>query len=169
MQTTLNRCGCEFKSHLGYLTPTLAHGNIKSMKKCPRCEVVSDNFGKNASKSDGLQVNCKVCVKEINADYYKRSPEQNVNRLAYREKTKKECRTYILEYLWNHPCVDCGQSDVAVLEFDHIRDKKYNIATFTGGGRSVETLKEEIEKCEVRCANCHRKVTAQRGGWWRTL
>lgn len=25
----------------------------------------------------------------------------------------------------------------------------------------------EIEKCDVRCANCHRRVTVERGGWWR--
>jgi hypothetical protein len=36
-------------------------------------------------------------------------------------------------------------------------------------GYSIAKIKEEIEKCEVRCANCHRKVTAQRGNWYRTL
>jgi hypothetical protein len=69
--------------------------------------------------------------------------------------------------LLTHPCVDCGESDTIVLEFDHvIGEKKYNIADVIRSGRNWQSIIEEIEKCEVRCANCHRRATAKRGGNW---
>ncbi|MEP6776667.1 MAG: hypothetical protein ABJA50_13820, partial [Chloroflexota bacterium] len=71
------------------------------------------------------------------------------------------------EYLLTHLCVDCGESDTIVLEFDHVTgEKKFNIADVTRSGRNWQSIMEEIQKCEVRCANCHRRATAKRGGNW---
>jgi len=50
--------------------------------------------------------------------------------------------------------------DPRALEFDHFRDKKYNLAIMVGAGYCIETIEKEIEKCEVRCANCHNIKTA---------
>jgi hypothetical protein len=50
--------------------------------------------------------------------------------------------------------------DPRALEFDHFRDKKYNLAKMVGAGYCIETIEKEIEKCEVRCANCHNIKTA---------
>lgn len=65
---------------------------------------------------------------------------------------------FIWDYLMEHPCVDCGYSDPIALEFDHVRrQKKFAVAGGSGSfGRSIETIKKEIAKCEVRCANCHK-------------
>ena len=74
----------------------------------------------------------------------------------------------IFEYLQGHPCVDCGEADPLVLEFDHVRGvKSGNISQMMAYCVSEARLLEEIAKCEVRCANCHRRVTAIRGGWYR--
>lgn len=71
-------------------------------------------------------------------------------------------------YLSESPCVDCGCSDVRVLEFDHVRGDKYNsISRLLTSGASWERLHVEIAKCEVRCANCHRVKTMERGDWWK--
>jgi hypothetical protein len=73
----------------------------------------------------------------------------------------------IYEYLLTHPCVDCGENDPVVLEFDHVTgEKKYNIADVIRSGRTWQAITKEIEKCEVRCANCHRRATARRKGNW---
>jgi hypothetical protein len=73
---------------------------------------------------------------------------------------------YLLAYLREHPCVDCGESDPVVLEFDHLRDKEFCV----GQGfwdRRWQSVLDEIAKCEVVCANCHRRRTARRGGFAR--
>lgn len=62
----------------------------------------------------------------------------------------------VKDYLATHPCVDCGNDDERVLEFDHV-DPQLKIDNI---GRCIcsmgmENLMDEIAKCEVRCANCH--------------
>jgi hypothetical protein len=63
--------------------------------------------------------------------------------------------------------VDCGESDPAVLEFDHVRTGVTRIADLITRGRPAAEIEAEIACCVVRCANCHRRVTAQRAGWIR--
>lgn len=61
------------------------------------------------------------------------------------------------EYLDAHPCLDCGEKNRIVLEFDHVRGKKMAaIATLMSRSWSWKKIRWEIGKCEVRCANCHR-------------
>ena len=80
----------------------------------------------------------------------------------YRAKTK----AFVLAYLLEHPCIDCGEGDPIVLEFDHREgtEKKFNIADLARRGCSLPALLLEIAKCDVRCANCHRRVTYRRRG-----
>ena len=59
-------------------------------------------------------------------------------------------------------CVDCGITNHIVLDFDHLRDKKYNISRMIHDGFSWAAIKKEISKCEVVCANCHRVRTHNR-------
>lgn len=69
----------------------------------------------------------------------------------------------LYNYLEQHPCVDCGESDPVVLEFDHVRgEKSYNVTTLGWRLCSWNSLMREIDKCDVRCANCHRRKTAER-------
>lgn len=84
------------------------------------------------------------------------------------KKAKDRARAYINAHLLNNPCVDCGETDTIVLEFDHVGEegtKKFNISDATRLGYGMPKLKAEMAKCEVRCANCHRKKTYERGGW----
>jgi hypothetical protein len=53
-----------------------------------------------------------------------------------------------------------------VLEFDHLRDRKFMIATGIRN-RNWNDVLDEIAKCAVVCANCHRRRTAERGGFIR--
>jgi hypothetical protein len=75
---------------------------------------------------------------------------------------------FLLEYFRSRPCVDCGEHDPLVLEFDHLGDKRFTIGRALPD-RSWESLLAEIEKCEVVCANCHRRRTARRLGSVRAL
>ncbi len=70
---------------------------------------------------------------------------------------------YLLKFRQEHPCVDCGESDPDVLDLDHVRGQKDRSVYELGNAAvSLARLQAEIDKCEVRCANCHRKITRQR-------
>lgn len=82
------------------------------------------------------------------------------------EKAKK-----VLEYLRAHPCVDCGEKDPIVLEFDH-RDgteKVESVTQLVTNNCGWQKIEDEIAKCDVRCANCHRRRTAIKRGYMRAL
>ena len=83
-------------------------------------------------------------------------------------RTKNKRRAFIKDYLLNHPCMDCGLTDLLVLEFDHRepKDKLKNISSLLSGG-SITQIKKELEKCDVVCANCHRRRTSKMFGNWR--
>ena len=89
------------------------------------------------------------------------------NKDVYIERAKrwkivygKRNRQFLKEYRNAHPCVDCGEDDWVVLEFDHVRGKKFmNVTDMSRRHFSIKKIQEEIDKCEVRCANCHRRKT----------
>jgi hypothetical protein len=59
-------------------------------------------------------------------------------------------------------CMDCGETNPIVLDFDHLHNKKYNVSRMIHDGFSWAAIKKEIAKCEVVCANCHRIRTHDR-------
>lgn len=80
-------------------------------------------------------------------------------RRYYKRQLKDKCKAYALDYLRKHPCIDCGEKDPVVLDFDH-RDeseKRMNVSDIIIESYGFKALLEEIEKCDVRCANCHRR------------
>jgi hypothetical protein len=78
--------------------------------------------------------------------------------LAKVKARKKRLLDFINDYKKSHPCVDCGNPDFRVLEFDHVtNDKEIDISQTISAGWSEVRILSEIEKCEVRCANCHKK------------
>jgi len=97
---------------------------------------------------------------EANKNDYKRRARK------FTKQNRVVLRDWIWEYLLAHPCVDCNEKDPIVLQFDHQRDKEFDISTMTRRGLSLTRLKKEVEKCEVRCANCHMRRTVKQLGWW---
>jgi hypothetical protein len=61
-----------------------------------------------------------------------------------------------------HACIECGESSVATLDFDHPDPtvKTTEIGSMIGK-RSWTTIELEVAKCVVRCANCHRRRTTR--------
>ena len=89
--------------------------------------------------------------------------------MARNAEASRRAREWVVEYLQQHPCVDCGTGDLRVLTFDH-RDpghKRAEISALVANGYSLEAVTEEVAKCDVRCANCHLIRTREQRGWWR--
>lgn len=83
-----------------------------------------------------------------------------MTRIDERNERRDKARQYVVDYLKSHPCIDCGEPDIIVLDFDHLGDKKDDISNLIGHARSLSVIIKEIDKCVVRCANCHRRKTA---------
>jgi hypothetical protein len=81
------------------------------------------------------------------------------------KNARRALRQKLWSYLSNQSCHDCGEKDIVVLEFDHLRDKKKSISAMVNGLFSWDHILEEISKCEIVCCNCHRRRTAKRAGW----
>lgn len=146
--------------HCGYLRRLKAIGGEYLCVGCGVTKPVSD-FARHSR--DGIQNRCKSCVLE--ADRARRrnrgarpkvslTPEERRAKQTAKKRARKELvQIEMLRYLLSHPCVDCGMSDPLVLEFDHLRDKKRSAKHMP----TMKSFREEVAKCEVRCASCHRR------------
>jgi hypothetical protein len=106
---------------------------------------------------------CYRCRAAYHRTHYLQNRERYIAMAAARREREVERRTrLLLEYLAEHPCVDCDENDPIVLEFDHVGEKRFGISVGLRDRPWSEVL-EEIAACEVVCANCHRRRTYRRG------
>jgi len=144
------------------------------MKRCALCNELKpkSEFSKSRISTDGQQMYlsyCKRCRADKGRLYYQtlnleQRREIFRRRNASRRKELLEC---LFKYLQEHPCVDCGETDITVLEFDHIKKRYKTVGQLIAQTRHWPKVLKEIEKCEVRCANCHRRRHAKKEGWFR--
>ena len=141
-----------------------------TLRKCGRCgqERPIEEFAWRRKSAGKRGPYCRRCRAAYGRAHYMANRQLYIDRARRRKRTVCEERiAYLIEFLSSHPCVDCGETDPMVLEFDHVTEKTFTI----GEGfrdRNWESVLAEIEKCEVVCANCHRRRTASRGGFMRT-
>lgn len=165
---------------------------VKLSKQCTKCKQTKSNscFYKKVKGCDELSSWCKACTKVYGAYYrkthaneihargkryrkmkfeqikekhkeYRKNNQDKIKLLALRHK--EEC-TKIMCDLKVNGCTFCGYNkNMHALEFHHVNqdDKKYNItyATITR-----KDLVDEINKCLLLCANCHRIIHHQSNG-----
>lgn len=138
-------------------------------KVCPRCGESKSlaEFPFRTLNSSRRNAYCKPCSKDYCREYYYRTREKaNIRRRLNARRHRKENRARVQAYLAKSCCVDCGETDSIVLEFDHVNGTKMgNISDMAGHSVRWSRLDAEIAKCQVRCANCHRRRThAHRNG-----
>jgi hypothetical protein len=143
----------------------------EEIRYCTKCEQPRslDDFSFKYKSRGIRQKRCKFCMSAISKAHYKNNKHTYIARAKTRtDLVIEENREQLFVYLSSHPCVDCDNTDIRVLEFDHVRGKKLgNISRMIGEGFSWKTIEAEIAKCEVRCANCHRIKTYERDKSWR--
>ena len=112
------------------------------MKKCSKCgETKELTEFHSAGFINGKQYyrgECKICQKSVV------------------RKRQASLREDYIEWKKTLKCNRCGFDDHRALQFHHEGDKEGNIASMMASGCSMKTIKEEAEKCEVLCANCHQ-------------
>ena len=142
-----------------------------TQKKCNHCLQLKDETEFNwRYKYLGVRSRtCRACAHNFNKAYYEGDiKEHHLQDVRERKAVAREAaKDYVYQYLLTHPCESCGESDPRVLEFHHIGGKDLAITTMTSAGYSIKRIQDEICKCQVLCANCHRRVTVEERGWYR--
>lgn len=124
-------------------------------KTCSTCKEILpiSEFSKKHDTRDGYSYRCRKCrSKQWKSSYYK-------HQEYYQEKRRNQTATirkWLQEYKKTLKCSRCEESESCCLDFHH-QGKKEKLISQTNSFSCVRLLKEEIDKCEVLCANCHRK------------
>jgi hypothetical protein len=120
-------------------------------------------------KTGRRNTRCRSCVAAASREHYRRNRESYLERNRKPQRSAGPKRSFRLEYLSTHPCVDCGETDPVLLDFDH-RDGEIKVDDVARliRDRRWEAAAEEIAKCDVHCVRRHRRKTARQFGWSRT-
>jgi ferredoxin len=132
-------------------------------KRCGKCreELPIEAFNRYR---DGTQHWCRECFRM----YFRARGDLHHRQVARsRRERQARLRKILLDHLRAHPCADCGEADLRVLELDHVLPRDEYVSRLVQLGVSPAVLGAEIMRCEVVCANCHRRRTARRGDWKR--
>ena len=112
-----------------------------------------------------MPINDPIKQREASRRHYAANRDKVIaSAKKYSKIARDRIRAFITAHLKANPCVDCGETDPVILEFDHLKTKDFNISDAARKGVSMKKLSDEIAKCEVRCANCHRRKTYERSG-----
>ncbi len=140
------------------------------MKICSGCQQAKELFdyylrhkGKRAGE---YYSHCKECQRIRGKAYYHNNHEVQLNRAVARNRKNRKFQRDFVSSLKDHPCIDCGKKfPPYVMDFDH-RNKNLKMGNI---GSLVSQLYfkrarllEEIKKCDLVCANCHRIRTYKR-------
>jgi hypothetical protein len=135
-------------------------------RKCYRCGALKPpaEFAWRNKAKGRYDSFCRPCRAAYKKAHYAANRRRYIERAQERKRDLALERTlYLIAFFESHPCVDCGETDPVVLEFDHRRDKLFSIGMELSR-RKWQSILAEIEKCDVVCANCHRRRTALRRG-----
>jgi hypothetical protein len=133
--------------------------------RCYQCkqDLPTSDFSKaKTNKYREYQNNCKKCQAYNAREHYKINKDKKMAQTVIWNQSARD-RNYKFLYRWMKrfaKCIDCGYNDIRALEFDHVRGDKYKgVKDMCNRTASINRIKDEIRKCEVRCANCHRIKT----------
>lgn len=137
---------------------------------CKKSKELSEFSFKNKSKNIRSK-KCKECTSEYSKAHYQKHQQ------IYIERAKKSKKKYakrntenVIEYLQDKYCSRCQIKDIEVLDFHHKdpNEKEYSVADMLTHGYSWKRIRKEIDKCEIVCANCHRKIHNRLKNAYRT-
>jgi hypothetical protein len=142
-----------------------AASDFEGVRRCVRRQLHKpvEQFAWRRKPRGQLDTYCRPCRADYKQMHYAASRERYIANAARRKQSLAEERTkFLIEYFATHPCVEFAEADPLVLEFNHLGDKSFTIGAQLRY-RDWETLLREIAKCEVVCANCHRRTAIRRG------
>lgn len=128
------------------------------MKLCRACDTEKPEAEFNR-RGKGLQSQCRSCQR---AWYEANLADHKANAKRRTQRHRRDVHVALTTYKAERGCADCPEADPVVLDFDHLSDKIMNVSEMARRGFSLERIMAEVAKCEVVCANCHRRRTHRR-------
>ncbi len=116
---------------------------LKKCKKCqemkPRTEFYKLNGKKYNESWDCRDSYCIPC------------------RIAYQDDRRKNIKKLAVEYKGG-TCIDCGikSSHYSIYDFHHLDHSEKDFTIGKKANRPFSSIKAELDKCILLCANCHR-------------
>jgi hypothetical protein len=156
-----------YRGNYGY------NGRMQICSICRTAKYSADFFYRNKN-TNRLHTQCKECYitkrrKTWRDHYHKYGSNYRKRAIERTRDVRNELRQRMLEYLHDKACAICGVNDVRVLEFDHIdpTKKSFGIAKALTYTFSWERILNEVSKCQILCANCHKIKTASESNWYK--
>jgi hypothetical protein len=146
-------------------------GDVDPRRRCYRCGELKpvEAFAWRRREKGQRDSLCRPCRSAYGREHYQANRQRYIDQAAESKRKLVLARTkYLIVFFKTHPCVDCGETDPVVLEFDHLWDKLFNVGQALSRRRWADIL-DEMKKCEVVCANCHPRRTARRRGAVRAI
>ena len=135
------------------------------MKICSSCNDNKEEVEFYKKGKNRLHSWCRKCFSNN-----RKGKHNTKDILKLRAVRRKALQEFLIKYLLENPCIKCGHSNVVSLQFDHRNriSKKYDISKIIANTLSKQTLTEEMNKCDVLCANCHAEKTAHENDNFKT-
>lgn len=137
-------------------------------KKCNTCLQIlpKEDFNRRVRGPDGRQSVCRVCQHKRDASLYKENRSFRKEQIKQRrQEVGRKLKLIIGEAKAGKACLDCGISNLhpCQMDFDHIvGPKEFDISKAANLCVSEDALLNEMQKCQLVCANCHRLRTFNR-------
>lgn len=133
---------------------------------CANCKrtLPAQAFARSTARPSGRGVYCRACKRDYSREWYRRNKAEQGARVAANTKLYIERNRAFVNEVKAEPCQDCGHCfDPEVMEFDHDRgEKRQTISDLVRRASSTANIADEIAKCDLVCANCHRLRTKSR-------
>lgn len=137
------------------------------MKTCIDCNQnkTLEEFYPHKDGLYGRSPYCAECSRIKARKYYKKNNNKRREQI-YNARVKRKLEVFnelLNKYLIG--CIDCGETNFFVLDWDHKDTENKLLPLSKMWNFSKEKIMQEVDKCELRCANCHRKKTAEQLNW----
>lgn len=134
----------------------------KICSKCKKEKPITEFNTRKRKTKISLQSNCISCNKEYAKQHY------NDNKVLYikrKEITKKALKDWFVDYKSTLKCEICGYNKcIEALDFHHINvdEKDFAISVMINSQMNKTNIINEINKCMILCANCHREIHSKK-------
>lgn len=135
-------------------------------KKCSKCGELKPitDYSKCSGNKSGKHTYCKSCATKNARDWYsknKSNPEVAERLKKNWQQRAAAIQIFVENLKAKYGCCVCGEKDGCCLDFHHLLGKEDNVSELVRR-KSLKRLAEEMNKCIILCANCHRKLHANR-------